>query len=361
MTMRLVSMLALLGLIMLLANRAADPTSWAWFESDAPAATDSQAAKSASADAAVAKAAGSPARTVESTPRETVERGPTDTDPEELAGFVEEAQAIEDRSLYNRPEEMPAYWRMFGWVQRQSFAVLQERGSKHSVFNDFVQSPDASRGRIVQLDMYVRQVFKRDAPENSTGVKHVYELVGPSDESKTWPYRIITPELPPGMPVGSDVHERVKFAGYFFKLQTYHAVGSGPKDRPLPIPVLMGRLSWRPSPLATATKPKSDFALLSQLAQQGWIWWLGVAALALGGLRIGMWLYGRNRGAQREKLQSLEAHPEHDPDRLKQFLQETEEGTEIDDAPRKTLYNEERFGYDNFEIKRNGKDPRYKP
>jgi len=56
---------------------------------------------------------------------------------------------------------------------------------------------------------------------------------GWTTESKAWLYVVLTAHLPPGMPVGADVNERVTFAGYFLKVQGYHAAGAGPRDKPL--------------------------------------------------------------------------------------------------------------------------------
>jgi hypothetical protein len=52
-------------------------------------------------------------------------------------------------------------------------------------------------------------------------------------------------------------------------VQGYHPAGAGPNDKPLVAPLMIGRLSWKPSPLA---KPAQD-------ASSGWYWWVGAGAL----------------------------------------------------------------------------------
>jgi hypothetical protein len=76
------------------------------------------------------------------------------------------------------------------------------------------------------------------APENSARLKVVYELWGWTDESKSLPYCVVVPELPPGMKPGGDVDHEVQFAGYFLKWMRY-TPGAG-EERSSPL--LLGRV-----------------------------------------------------------------------------------------------------------------------
>jgi hypothetical protein len=147
-------------------------------------------------------------------------------------------------------EEMPAYWRVFNWVEHQSLSQLMGRSDQTAVLNQFIQRPDEQRGKLFQFDLNVRRVMSYDAPPNAAGIEKVYEVTGWTTESKAWLYVVLTAHLPEGMPVGPDVNERVSFAGYFLKLQGYHAAGAGPRDKPLVAPVLIGRMSWHEQPVA---------------------------------------------------------------------------------------------------------------
>src|SRR4029453_7884791 len=97
------------------------------------------------------------------------------------------------------------------------------RAERNVAFNQFVQSPDEARGKLYQFDLNVRQVIAYEAPINSAGVEKVYEIRGWRDESKSWLYVVLTAHLPDGFPVGLNIYERAHFAGYFFKVQGYHA------------------------------------------------------------------------------------------------------------------------------------------
>jgi len=173
----------------------------------------------------------------------------TDRDIEEWEGIQEEFQAISDRTTEMQVEEMMAYWRMVGWVNRQSPEDLRKRARKDLVFNDLMSAPNKYRGRLVHLDLNVRRVLRQPAAaDNLAGVKEVYELIGATTESQAWLYMVITPKIPPEMPVGPDVYERARVDGYFLKLQGYYPGGAAPDSKPLVAPVIIGHVTYLPAP-----------------------------------------------------------------------------------------------------------------
>ena len=207
--------------------------------------------------------------------------GPTDLDEEERDAATEEFQALTDRTLEMHPEEMNAYWRLFSWVQGQTPAGLRKRAIKDVVMNDFVQSADDFRGKLVALDLNVRRVLRYPAPKNRLGIKNVYEVTGFTTESQAWLYIGLTADLPKGMPIGSSVEERATFYGYFLKLQGYYRAGAKPDERPLAAPLLIGRMVWHSAAAAQAQG--------ESFSQVFWVA-IGGAALAVVG---GVWLIVR--------------------------------------------------------------------
>jgi len=294
---RLASMIVMLVILGMLISRAADPRTWTWL-------TAEPKSKFHAEDAA------------KSDP-EIISPGPTDLDPEERAAAAEEFQAITDRTIELSREEMPAYWRLFSWISHQSLDELQRRASPAVVFNQFVQTPDEQRGKLFRLDLNVRRVLSYEAPPNSAGIAKVYEVWGWTTESKAWLYVVLTAQLPPGMPVGPDVNERAAFAGYFFKLQGYHAAGAGPRDQPLSAPLFIGRLDWMPAPAPAQTRDD--------------LWWL----LALGGIAA---LYGiarltiRHFGGNGRSRRPTSAHGDQFPkdDSLRDWLAKAERSPAAD-------------------------------
>ncbi|HEY2411411.1 MAG TPA: hypothetical protein VGI40_04180 [Pirellulaceae bacterium] len=270
--LRLGSVVMLLVIVGLLMTRAADPANWTWLTGQ-PNDDDR--------DILLVAAPATP---------EEVTPGPTDTDRAEIAAAEEQFQAITDNTLILGREEMPAYWRLFNWVEHQSLAELSQRANRDPVLNQFIQYPDEQRGKLFQLKLNVRQIFSYDAPANSAGVSRVYEIRGWTTESKAWLYVVLTAHLPSGMPVGADVNESVTFAGYFLKDQGYHAAGAGPKDKPLAAPLLIGRIAWNPPPqVATATN-------------DGWTQGVIIFLALVGTIVLGVWIFIPKRaGANRSE------------------------------------------------------------
>src|SRR5262245_7676361 len=271
---RLASMIVMLVILGMLISRAADPRTWTWL-------TAEPKSKFHAEDAA------------KSDP-EIISPGPTDLDPEERAAAAEEFQAITDRTIELSREEMPAYWLLFSWFSHQSLDELQRRASPAVVFNQFVQTPDEQRGKLFRLDLNVRRVLSYEAPPNSAGIEKVYEIWGWTTESKAWLYVVLTAHLPEGMPVGPDVNERVTFAGYFFKVQGYHAAGAGPRDKPLAAPLFVGRVAWNQPPRAASTSSDTH-----------WMQGALTLILLLGAVGLAIWIFTPRRIAANRTESSL--------------------------------------------------------
>jgi hypothetical protein len=76
----------------------------------------------------------------------------------------------------------------------------------------------------------------------------LYEVWGFTPDSGTWLYDTMVVGLPQGLPVGTRVNERVRFVGYFFKLQGYHEANAKPHAPAISAPMLIGRLVWIQAP-----------------------------------------------------------------------------------------------------------------
>jgi hypothetical protein len=294
--LRLATVIAMLVVVGMLMNRASDPKNWVWLTGK-PSGDKTMAGAVAEAE--------QPAPI-------QVSPGPTDTDPEEREGASEQFQAISDRTIELAREEMPAYWRLFGWASHQSLAELQQRANQAAVLNQFIQTPDEQRGKLFQLDLNVRRVLSYDAPANSAGIKKVYEIWGWTTESKAWLYVVLTTHLPPGMPVGPDVNERITFAGYFLKVQGYHAAGAGPRDKPLAAPLLIGRLAWKSSP-----------APVSANAADRWMQGTITFLLLLGAVGLAIWMFIPKR-TDRQRTASTLGHASSPRSEIRDWLAHAE-------------------------------------
>ena len=135
--------------------------------------------------------------------------------------------------------EMPAYWRCLKWARAQSFADLERRAVKRIVYTQLWEQPDKYRGKLIRLRLHVRRILDWEAPENSAGVRRVYEAWGWTDESKSFPYVVVFSEVPEGIRLGDNLQEEGLFVGYFLKTIAYTAYN---KNRSSPL--LLGRMKW---------------------------------------------------------------------------------------------------------------------
>lgn len=253
----------MLVVLFMLINRARDPEVWRWLASDQgddvtpPAAAPQVAGK---APAQSKEAGQEPAAPSESEPpsqpaeEPLVATGPTDQDPEEIEYMKEAFQAVVDLSLENTKVEMVAYQRLVEWSLHQPFELMNRRAQRNVLATQLFNAPDDYRGKLIRLNLLVIRVLKWDLKiydEDATGKDAkpaktipVYEAWGTTPDSGAHPYNVILVDLPPGMPIGDSLHNRVRFVGYFFKVQKYYD-GLHRVNR---APVLIGRADWQAPP-----------------------------------------------------------------------------------------------------------------
>ncbi len=173
--------------------------------------------------------------------------GPTEEDPDQTEMAREEFQAVTDGTTKLGPEEMVPYNRLVFWVRNQSFARLDRRAQHGLWYTDLYDQPDKHRGELVALSLDIRRA--KDVGENEYGMK-LYEVWGATEESRGRLYDLIVLDYPKGMPLGYDIRENARFAGYFLKLQGYEPANARPGQRPEKAPLLIGRLDWAAPPAA---------------------------------------------------------------------------------------------------------------
>jgi hypothetical protein len=262
--MRLMTGILMLAVLYMLYSWAREANSWRWF-----AKLDGESvavARSGDPVPAPIPAAALPPAT-----------GATDEDPDQAEEVRQEFQAVTDGTLTLTPEEMEPYDRLVFWAANQSFERLLRRSKSNLLFTHFHDEPNKYRGQLATLELNVRRIL--DAGKNRDGTQ-LYEVWGFTKESRDRLYVAIVVDLPKGMPIGPAVYEKAQFAGYFFKLQGFHAAGVKPGTVPDKSPLLIGRLDWKPTVAAT---PPIDTA-------QEWIW--GLSALAAVGVVLLVWFIG---------------------------------------------------------------------
>ena len=257
--LRLMTGILMLIVICMLMMRFRDPGVWRWLVHNGEKPAES------------AQTAGP--KTPQPTPPVPAATGPTDEDTEQVEEATQEFQAITDGTLRLGPEEMVAYNRLVEWVKNQSFSRLYQRARKGLWYTHLYDDAEKRRGELVALDLEV--LLASDAGKNDYGIQ-LYEAWGTTDESRGRLYSLIVVDYPRGMPVGYDIRAKAKFAGYFLKLQGYEPGSAKPGQAPDKAPLLIGRLQWEPT--AVATPPIDD--------TQEWIW--GLSVLAVIGVALGL-------------------------------------------------------------------------
>lgn len=203
------------------------------------------AAKSEPKPAAKSEAEAKPKPAPQAEPDETATL--IDLDPEEADSAREELQAVGDRTLFNQPEEMLAYNRLVKWTRNQTYEAMLKRAKRKVLYNDFIQSPDKWRGKLVALDLTAGRIIKYDQkPDDNPLYANLHEVWGFTNESRNWFYEFVVVDPPKDLPTGPSVWEKVRAVGYFFKVQAYQPAGAKLNDPPLFAPMFIGRLSWTP-------------------------------------------------------------------------------------------------------------------
>jgi len=163
-------------------------------------------------------------------------------DASERDAAVKEFSAIVDHQSLTKTE-MPAYWRLVRWSNKDSLETLKEHGRCDIRFADFFENPAEFRGMPVQLQLRLtRSLWHLPAPDNPAGVSRVFEGWGATVESGANPYCVVFTEPPNGMLLGSNIRADATFYGYFLKVLAYQEEGG----RRLESPLLIGQLDWHP-------------------------------------------------------------------------------------------------------------------
>jgi len=306
--LRFASLVVLLAVITMMYYRARDPDTWRFLAKD-----DRKEAEEDSTNTVDPPGAGQTGdvRPPLAKPEEAVIPGPNDADQDEREAFRESATAIADNESVTA-EEMFAYWRLFEWARRTSFADLWNRANKNVLFVQLFETPAEHRGELVGLKLHVKRVLQHEPSPDTPDGATVYEAWGATDDSRTFPYALVFPEKPSQLPLGDDIDEEALFAGYFLKVMKYTDKLGKSRGAPL----LIGRLQWQENPGRRAFE--------ASRRSSPWMFWL--AALGFGLFLVLRWYLRRqsppvlpaslrapDEGAVNEWLNAAEAGVEEPP------------------------------------------------
>jgi len=154
------------------------------------------------------------------------------------------------------------------------------------------------RGDVVTVAGICRRATRIEIDDplraGSLGLDHYWELFVFVDTPllqvhdqvhDTYPVVCCVRELPPGMPTGQAINERVRLAGFGFKRYAYPLPpGAGAAPRRLEVPLIIARtVEWLPGPRARAREqdggpgllPLAGLVATTILVGGWWLWWRG--------------------------------------------------------------------------------------
>lgn len=234
---RMLSSLMALVVLWVLYARFKDPTTWAWMTHE------SMESVASAADSPPASAAGPT-----EPKKETIVPGPNEEDGDALVKMRKSLGVVEDKTPL-QPHEMLAYWQMMAWSRTRSLAEFEKTAQRDVPFAQLWAEPDLYRGHAIRLRMHVRRILKFTVEKNPLDLKEVYELWGWTEDSRSYPFVVVLPELPAGLKVGTDVNGEVVFVGYFLKWMSYQTFDTKKVNYS---PLLIGRCRT-----VAATGPRS--------------------------------------------------------------------------------------------------------
>lgn len=151
----------------------------------------------------------------------------------------------------------PAKAFLLGRVRETPAATLAAEARREVLPLNLLKNPKRFRGLPIHLDGYAAQVFAvDDIDPEVTPKRRLYEVWMRTldHDQRVYPVCLISEAVPPSLPGGKDLGERIAFDGYFLKLVLYRA-GDGVRFAP----VLIGRLAHYPESADGAPRAGSRF------------------------------------------------------------------------------------------------------
>jgi hypothetical protein len=178
---------------------------------------------------------------------------------------------IKHRSLEFTEDEIDAFYRLLEHARKVDYSrqvqVAHENVARHeaqfrqqpknarikfSLFADVFTNPEDYTGELLFMTGYVRKLIKHPLDPEDPHPIQTYEAWMYTPDSQHNPVVIVFSELPPNMPVGGDLVESIDVAGYFFKIDGYHA-----QDLIRVAPMLLAKtIEWKPRIVAESTKER---------------------------------------------------------------------------------------------------------
>lgn len=248
---RMIALIAALGAVLLAMRAAANPETWRrLLLLDGPSAPETAEDFAAQrAENSSRTPGGLPPdefRTDEAASAARVPHGPKPSsgplaiDPEALA-------AVRDDTLGIHRDERKAYFELLARLRDAEPADIRRAARDGVSYAAISRSPGDFRGQAIAIEGRMKRLLAFDPGENEHGFERLYEAWVFTDDSGLDPYRVVSAEIPAGMPQGDlDPLVPVRVAGCFFKMERYAAQ----HGKTHPAPLLLAQRIERVRPTA---------------------------------------------------------------------------------------------------------------
>ncbi|NLF08367.1 MAG: hypothetical protein GX594_10365 [Pirellulaceae bacterium] len=157
--------------------------------------------------------------------------------------------SVRDKTLFSSDDHASSY-NLLDVLNRTAERQLRAAAAKDVTYAQLFRQPRYYRGRLVTVSGRVAGVRRMQLPSNQYGLTHYFEVVLYPNVRPLSPILLYSLNLPEGFPTGEGLSEKAEAAGFFFKNGVYRS-GDGFRIAPT---VLTKTLRWEKPP-PPAEKP----------------------------------------------------------------------------------------------------------
>lgn len=203
-----------------------------------------------------------------------------------------------------------AYAHLLRKARAKPPAELAAEARRDVALTHLWERPELYRGVPVHVQGTALRVIRFESKLSATG--WLYEAWVTTPDVRRLLYTCVFEEPPEGFPIGTDVHERVAFNGYFLKLMKYQA-----GDVARAAPVLVGKIGW--DRVAAPTPAEESNRVL---------YWSLIVLAVLFVVTLGRWIYRMIHYASYPRRRSVPRRSYSDdiaPEDLRAWVESREE------------------------------------
>lgn len=167
-----------------------------------------------------------------------------------LGASASSLEKVRDDTVF-RDDDREAWFQIWASLRSMDQQQLMKSATPPTGFAELYGQPRTFRGRLVRVRGTLHRLQRMQAPANEYDIDGYWQGWLEPAGGPPSPIVVYFRKLPPGMPEGLSIDERVEVVGYFFKRWAYAA-----KDTVRTAPLVMAiEPAWRPK---TDTRPVLD-------------------------------------------------------------------------------------------------------